>query len=432
MEWHIYQKIYMYYCGVTDTGKPFCSTQDGAFNDIFVDNFVDSSGVGNYSYVNDRYNKNINTNFMKKFCKEEVSYSVGNNITYISKTSDDDIVNILKYNLAHWAEDHDANLAKNMIIYSTAYELYYIDKNGEFCSRIISPRHGFAYTDSYGNIIFFLHIFREKFDSKMYVDIYTDEEIIHCDETFNEVSNRQLHSFGEVPVGIAEASDEGWLDTIYHDIKTLQDALETNLGNTSEEITEFRNAYLAFSNAQIDPDDLPKMREQGIIQFTGEGSAAFLTKNINGTFVQDTLKLIEEMMYKITSHLDTNEKVSSNTSSLALRAKLISLEQKCKINERALSNCIKTRIRMLFHYLNNLKNSKLDYKDIKVKYSVCIPNDDFVTAQMIAQLGDKLSTETAVTQLSFVDNPKEEMANIKKEQEAELPKIDLNKVTADE
>jgi len=414
MQWHIYQKMYYYYCGITDTGKSFNATQGGAFDDPMIDNFIDAEGAGNYNFVNDRFNNRINTNFVKRFIKEEVSYSVGNDITYISRSSDDNIVDTLKYNLAHWKEDHDSNLAKNMLIYSTAYELYYLDKNADFCSRVISPRHGFAFTDNCGDIIFFLHIFRDKFDPKMYIDIYTDSEIIHCDETFTEIvgSPRQSHLFGEVPVGIADLSEEGWLDSVYHDIKTLQDAYETNLSDISQEITEFRNAYLAFKNAQVDETDLPKMKKSGIIQFKGDGDAKWLVKEINDVFIQNTLTTLEKLMYKIAAHIDTNEKATSNTSSLALRAKLISLEEKCKLNQRALSNCIKKRIRLLFYFFNNLKSTKYDYKDIKIKYTPNIPSDDFIAAQMIAQLGPKLSTETAVAQLSFVDNAKEELKKI--------------------
>lgn len=432
MQWQIYQKMYFYYMGITDTGKAFNSSQAGAYDDPMIDNFIDSEGAGNYNFVNDRFNNRVNTNFIKRFIKEEVSYSVGNDITYISRSSDDAIVEMLKYNLAHWKEDHDSNLAKNMLIYSTAYELYYINKKGEFCSRVISPRHAFAYTDNCGEVIFFLHIFREMFDPKMYIDIYTENEIIHCNETFAEISERQLHTFGEVPIGIAELSEEGWLDSVYHDIKTLQDAYETNLSDISQEITEFRNAYLAFKNAQVDETDLPKMKEQGIIQFKGDGDAKFLIKEINDTFIQNTLTTLQELMYKLAAHIDTNEKATSNTSSLALRAKLISLEEKCKLNQKALSNCIKKRNLMLFHFLNNLKSTKYDYRDIKIKYTPNIPSDDFIVAQMIAQLGDKLSTETGVAQLSFVDNPKQELANIKKEQSEELPNINLDKVTANE
>lgn len=123
-------------------------------------------------------------------------------------------------------------------------------------------------------------------------------------------------------------------------------------------------------------------------------------------------------MFQITAHINPNEKMQSNTSSLSLRARLISLEQKCKLNEKALQNCIKTRLQMLFIYLNNLKNTNYDYLDVKVKFTPNIPTDITATSQMIATLGDKLSLETALAQLPFVDNVAEEVAKIKAEQKA--------------
>lgn len=423
MQWHIYQKMYWYYMGITDTKRLLGYSESGAFDDGIFDNFVDSEGSGNYSFVNDRFNSRVNTNFMKKFIKEEVSYSVGNDITYISRSSDENILKAIQYNTEHWKEDHESTLAKNMLIYSVAYELYYIDKQAQFCSKVISPRHAFAYTDDCGNIIFFIHVFRQTFDTKMYIDIYTSSEIIHCDEVFTEIGPRQSHPFGCVPVGKAELSDEGWLDTVYNDIKTLQDAYETNLSDISQEITEFRNAYLAFKNAQVNETDLPEMKKNGILQFKGDGDAKWLVKEINDTFIQNTLHTLEDLMYKITDHINNNEKTSSNVSGLALRAKLISLEEKCKLNEKALGNCVKTRLCMLFCYLNSLKNTNFDYKDIKIKFTPNIPNDDLVTAQIIAQLGDKLSTETGLSQLSFVDNAKEELKKIQDEQKTMEPAV---------
>ena len=412
---HIMQKMYRYYCGITDVNASDYALYGDGLNDNII---MDSDVMGNYSYMNDRSKKKVDTNFIKNFIKQEVSYSVGQDITYISHTGDTKIIDTIETSLAHWKEDHENDLCKQMLIYSIAYELYYINKDAKFCSKIISPRHGFAYTDDEGNIIIFLHIFRKQFDTKLFIDIYTDFEIIHCDETFAELG-RQSHCFGRVPVGIASVSEEGWLDTIYKDIKNLQDAYSDNLSDISQEIGEFRNAYLCVNNYQIKDEDLPNMKKQGIIQTTGDkASTNWLTKDINDTFLQNTLKTLEEKMYQISNHINPNEKMQSNTSSLSLRARLISLEQKCRLNEKALANCVKTRLQMLFIYLNNLKGTSYDYLDVKVKFTPNIPTDITATSQMIAVLGDKLSLETALAQLPFVDNVPEEILKIQKEQKA--------------
>ncbi|MDB8791945.1 phage portal protein, partial [Romboutsia sp. 1001216sp1] len=110
-------------------------------------------------------------------------------------------------------------------------------------------------------------------------------------------------------------------------------------------------------------------------------------------------------------------RLQSNLSGLALRSRLISLEEKCKLNQKALTNCIKTRLKVLFIYLKIMFNKNYDYRDIKIKFTPNIPQDDLLMAQIISQLGDKLSTETGLSQLSFIENSKNEMAKIKLEQE---------------
>jgi len=418
--YHISMKQYLYYMGITDTGHDLSASTNGSYDDIFIDEFnLDAEGAGNYNYVNDRYDHRINTNFIKKFVKEEVSYSVGNDLTYTSHKGDDKIIDLLRISTAHWKADHDATLAKNMLIYSNAYELYYIDKDAQFCARVISPRHGIAYVDPFDNVIFFLHIFRKAYEAtKQYIDIYTDSEIIHCDDVFTEIS-RTSHPFGCVPVGVANLSEEGWLDSLYKDLKTLQDAYETNLSDISSEITEFRNAYLVLNNLDLSNDDLPKMKKDGIMKTKGkDGSASWLIKTINDTFIQNTLTTLEDKMFQISCHINSNEKMSANTSSLALRARLISLEEKCKLNQKALANCVKTRLQMLLVYMNDLKNTSYDYRDIKVKFTPNIPSDDLTNSTVVTALGDKLSTETALSLFSFIDNPQNEVKKAQAEQKA--------------
>lgn len=394
--------------------------------DYYIGN---SDAVKNYKFITERSNSKAGVNFIKKFIKEEVSYSVGNDITYISKSGNTDIVKDIDYYLEHWSEQHESNLAKRMLTYGFAFEIYYTDKEAQFSSKVISPREGYAYVDDSGNILFFMHIYSKKFDSKVYIDVYDDKNIYHYDSEFKEVSQSTSHIFDAVPVGMAQISEERENDTLYKDIKGIQDAYETNLSDISNEISDFRNAYLFISGFQIDNDDIPKMKELGVIQVqSADGKAIWLIKNINDSFIQNTLSTLEDKMYQLSSHINHNEKMQSNLSGVVLRSRLISLEEKCKLNQKALADCIKTRLKFLFIYLEKIKSKTYDYRDIKTKFTPNIPQDDLNSAQIISQLGDKLSTETGLSLLSFVENPANEIEKIKKQEEASSPKIDLDNI----
>ncbi|EJO5346395.1 phage portal protein [Clostridium botulinum] len=396
-----YDKMYEYYKGNTDA-------------------------MANYKMVTERSNNKTPVNYIKKFIKEEVSYSVGNDVTYISKSGDENIVNDIDYYLDHWSEGHDSNLAKNMLIYSLAYELYYIDKEGQFSSKIIPPTQGYAAIDDFGNISFLMHIYKLKFGYNTYIDVYTERDIYHFNESFEEVNKPTKHIFGIVPVGLCSLSEEGKNDTLFKDLKGLQDAYETNLSDISNEISDFRNAYMVLTGVQLDEKDIPKMKKLGVMQIKDKnGTAAWLIKNINDTFIQNTLNTMEDKMYQLSSHINHNEKMQSNTSSLALRARLIALEEKCKLNQKAIADCIKIRLKFLFIYLKIIKNIEYDFRDIKIKFTPNIPQDDLMTAQVISQLGDKLSTETGLSLLSFIENPKNEIKKLKDEEPIDLDNLGL-------
>lgn len=414
------EKVYSYY----KAKKPL-------YDNMYSYYKGDSDAMKNYKMVTERSNNKTPVNFLKKFIKEEVSYSVGNDVTYISKSGNADIVNDIDYYLEHWSEQHDSDLMKRMLTYGFSYELYYIDAEAQFSSKIITPREGYAHVDDFGNILFFMRIYHKRFDSNVYIDVYDDSSVYHYENGFTDCES-ELHGFGKVPVSIAQVSIEKEDDTIYKDIKGLQDSYETNLSDISNEISDFRNAYLSIFGFQIEDKDVDEMKEKGIIQVPSDkGRAEWLIKNINDSFIQNTLSTQEDKMYQLTSHINHNEKMQSNLSGVALRSRLISLEEKCKLNQRALADCIKSRLKFLFIYLNLTKNKTYDYRDIKIKFTPNIPQDDTSTADIIQKLGDKLSTETGLAQLSFIENPQNEIEKIKKESELNKTKINLDEAAGE-
>jgi Phage portal protein, SPP1 Gp6-like. len=403
----IYNKMYSYYKGDTDAMKK-------------------------YLFVTERSNLKINTNFIKKFIKEEVSYTVGNPITYESRNDNSDVIKDIEYYTAHWDELHDTDLMKYLIIFTKVYEIYYLDSNADFCSKIIKPTEGYAYVDNAsGKVLFFIHAFKNDFDTiNTYVDVYTDEFIYHYDRHFNEIMVPTENIFGEVPVSVGKLTLEEYHDSLYKDIKGLQDAFETNFSDISNEISDFRNAYLVFMGCQVDEKQIPNMKKLGVLNTKDKNSVIqWLVKNINDTFIQNTLDRQVDTMYQLACHINHNEKMQSNLSGIALRSRLIALENKCELEEKAHKNIIKNRLKFLCMYLNLKKSKNYDYKDIKALYTPNIPQDDLTTAQMLSQLPEGyVSKDTGRGLFSFIHNKVAEAEKVKKEKQEDWPKTSLDKV----
>ncbi|MDU4890973.1 MAG: phage portal protein [Clostridium sp.] len=382
-----------------------------------------SEAYKDYKHNPKRSNLKVRTNFIKKFIKEEVSYLLSNKPTYISKSDNSEEIEFVNFKLSHWNKNHDKMLLRDMLSYGSVYELYYTSKIGEevlFNSKIVSPRDGYLFTDDFGNSEMFFRFFKKKFDTKQYIDIYTSEFIYHVDDSFTEVSKPTINLFGEVPVKVGNVSAYKEHDTLFNELKDLQDAYETNLSDIVNEISDYRLAYLIMLGCSVNYKDkdehgktqLDYMKEKGIINANEKDVIIkFLTKDINDTFVQNTLDVLKKNIYEISNHIDTNEKLQSNTSGSALRNRLIGLEQRVRDSEGSMKNIIQGRMYFLFKLFNKLENVNYDFRDISVKFTLNIPQDDLLMAQTLSQfgIGENISLKTALAQLSFINNPDQEI-----------------------
>lgn len=376
-----------------------------------------------YKHNPKRSNLKVRTNFIKKFIKEEVSYLLSNKPTYISKSDNSKEVEFVNFKLSHWDKNHDKMLLRDMLSYGSIFELYYTSKLGKellFNSKIVSPRDGYLLTDDFGRAKMFLRFFKKKFDTKQYIDIYTSDFIYHVDDSFTEVSKPTENIFGEVPVKVGCGSAYKEHDTLFNELKGLQDAYETNLSDIVNEISDYRLAYLIMLGCNIDyktkdeegKTQLDYMKEKGIINANEKDVIIkFLTKDINDTFVQNTLDVLKKNIYEISNHIDTNEKLQSNTSGSALRNRLIGLEQRVRDSEGSMKNIIQGRMYFLFKLFNKIENIDYDYRDVSVKFTLNIPQDDLLMAQTLSQfgIGENISLKTALAQLSFINNPDQEI-----------------------
>ena len=387
-----------------------------------------------------RSNLKVRTNFIKKFIKEEVSYLLSNKPTYISKSDNVEEVEFVNFKLSHWNKNHDKMLLRDMLSYGSVFELYYTSEIGEevlFNSKIVSPRDGYLLTDEFGKNKMFLRFFKKKFDTRQYIDIYTSNLIYHVDDSFTEVSEPTENMFGEVPVRVGHISAYKEHDTLFNELKDLQDAYETNLSDIVNEISDYRLAYLIMLGCSVNYKDkdehgktqLDYMKEKGIINANEKDVIIkFLTKDINDTFIQNTLDTLKKNIYEISSHIDTNEKLQSNTSGSALRNRLIGLEQRVRDSEGSMKNIIQGRMYFLFKLFKKVENINYDYRDMSVKFTLNIPQDDLLMAQTLSQfgIGENISLKTALAQLSFINNPDQEIKLIedyKNNHEVNIDKI---------
>lgn len=379
----IYQKMYNYKIGKTDIVNSYVKT--------------------------DRSNRVLQDNYIKTFIAEEVSFMVGMPITYSSKSGNNEMIKEINNNI--YNEILDTELADTMLTFSEAYELYYIegkDDEREFKISTYTPLNSIAYKNQNNEVEMFMYFYNKDLDDKLYMDIVDDECIYHFNEEFKEVEVPTPHIFKKCPVGIAPLPN-GISDTLYHNIKSLQDNYELLMSDWSNEIGDTRLAYLKVIGASIDEEGARRMKDMGILQVPEKGDVGFLVKNISSDFYNTYRSIIKEDIYRVAQHIDNQTQIQSNTSGTMLATRMNCLRIKITTQNQCLVNCIRTRLRFLFKYLNIAKGANYNYKDVIIMPQLNLPSNDVETAQIISQLNDKLSIQTGLERLSNVTNGREEL-----------------------
>ncbi|MFK4304718.1 SPP1 family phage portal protein [Paenibacillus sp. RC254] len=384
-----------------------------------------------YAMQESRSNQKLIFNFPRKFVDNEVGYLLGKPVNYVSKSDQDEAIHNIDVHMSHWDKEHNLQLRKQSEIFGESIELNYIDSDGQFSATVLSPLNAYVLEDGTAerNVLLGLHKFTKRFDKQVYLDVYTDHEILHYtignDDKGNQMKQNQSpelkyigkhnHIFGRVPLISCPANTER--KSGFHDVISLFDAYNELNSDLVNEIADHRNAYLVIENAKLEVEDLLNMKKMGIIQVPAGGKVSWLTKEINDSFVKNELDNIERKIFDMMDQVNFNENWASNTSSLALRNKLLNLENRVAMREALMEKAIKQRLRNFFTFLHIKEGVKYDYRDIAVKFTRNLPTDLVGMADVIVKLQQVVSQETLLTLLPFVENPKLEFNKFHSEQQ---------------
>lgn len=384
----------------------------------------------NYAMNESRSNQKVVVNYFKKFIHDEIAYSVGNPISYISTLADNELIQTIDLNFSHWSKVHDQELLKQANIFGESYEVQYINSDGDFKATVYNPLQMFVLESGNAEkeVELAIHTYKKHiFVENEMMDVYYNNLIEHyeiIDDENIKLVGRDTHIFDKPPIMICGANTER--KSMLDDIKSEMDAFNTVLSDYVNEISDFRNALLKITGGELlEEKELADMKRVGAIQFPDKVNVDYLIKNLEDSFIMNALVTLEDKIYKLASHIDTNEKMQSNLSGTALRSRLIALENKCLLMQSMLEQVIKKRLRNFFSYLKVKEGKDYDYRTIKLKLTMNIPSDLNSTADSISKLRGLASDETLLGLLSFVENPQLELAKRRAEQESET--IDLDK-----
>lgn len=310
--------------------------------------------------------------------------------------------------------DKDAEDTKMAAICGCSARLLYIDPDGEIGVANVPPYEVVILSETeMSNPEFTVRFFG---DTKRTVDFYDATNKIRFQDTGSGygIVDVRSHMFPGCPlIGIPNNSE---LMGDAERVLTLMDGYDNTLSDANSEIEDFRLAYMKVTGASIDVEDLEAARQQGAFNLPDrEADIDFITKQINDAVIEHHLDRLSHNLYRFSQTPDLNDEAfSGNSSGVALKFKLMGLENKCATFERKFSSAIMYMWKLIAGVWST-KGVHMDPYEMVLGFKRNVPLDLLYEAQATAQLKGLVSEPTRLELLSFVDDADYEMEMMQQE-----------------
>lgn len=398
-------------------------------------------------------NNKLAHGFAKYISKMATGYFVGKPVRYIIESDDEDLerykellTEILDYN---YTNNTNFEVAKEASKKGIAYEILYLDENGKLRTKKFNAEEIIPiYSQNIGEFLeAAIRIWSEvSFDGKTtteYAALYTETEIITYAKKSNEKIYKQIetdkHLLSDIPVIVYWNNEEQTGD--YEDVISLIDAYDKAQSDTANDSEYFADAYLYIigasggvttgAGADEDEDEDPSaayrtMRRERVLELDEKGQAGWLIKDVNDT-AQENYKnrLYNNIFFSAQVPAMSDENFAGNLTGVAIRYKLIALEELTAEKENKFLSAQKKKIRIITEHLNEKYNKSFNADVVEIKTERNFIDNLSEIIERAEKLDGIISKETTLGILPIIDDVGEEMEKIAKEQTAFIKANDI-------
>ena len=342
----------------------------------------------------------------------------------VQTSIEDNILNdsITEFRRLNSIDDIEAEISKDADIYGHGFEYLYQDEEARTRSTYINPANAFiVYDDTIAREPLF-GVYYQLNGSNIRGELLTKDEKITLSGTLADIifSEVEEHFYGDVP--LIEYAENEERKGIFESVETLINSLNKVLSEKANDVDYFSDAYLKILGADLDEETLKSLRDNRIINLYGLNSEKVVVDFLDKPNADDTqenlIDRLVDFIYQISMIANINDDTfNSQTSGIALQFKLLPMSNLAMTKERKFKASMMRRYKMIFNLPTNVPaNKKDEYINIKMVFTRNVPNnirDEVETAKGLASL---TSQQTALSVLSVVDSPLEEIERMKKEE----------------
>ena len=214
--------------------------------------------------------------------------------------------------------------------------------------------------------------------------------------------------FGDIPM--IEYLENEERQSIFENVKTLINAFNKALSEKANDVEYYADAYLKVLGAEIDEKTLQTLRDTRIINVSGDDTLTveFMTKPSADGTQENLLERLQKLIFEISMVANISDENFGDSSGIALRYKLQSMDNLAKSKERKFQSGMARRYRLISNYPTS-KIGENEWVNIQYKFTRNVPANLAEEADIAQTLSGIVSEETQVSVLSIVQNAKEEV-----------------------
>ena len=322
------------------------------------------------------------------------------------------------YRLAN-AAGVDVELARCASLYGKGAEIIYTDDCAQPRSAALDPRCAFVvYADDVtADPLFGVH-FHPMVDESgaprgYEAEVYTaSERLTYRSSEYASLLrgapvSRTPHYFGRVPLIEYWNNDEETGDV--EAVLSLIDAynvLESSRVNDQEQLVD---ALLIVYGARLETDDrgrtpAEQLRQDKLLYLPDRDAGAQYLVKQSGQGAEELRAALERDIHKFSMIPDLSDRqFSGNASGVAMKYKLLGLEQLTRVKERWFREALKERLRCYAHFLAVKGGHPLDEGDVRIIFTRTLPESALEAAQMVKTLEGMVPDNLLLSQLPFMD-----------------------------
>lgn len=388
-------------------GVPILSRRPAEYRDFETDTI---------KRLDDKVNNRLNNAFDAEIVDTKIGYMLGSPISYEpdegAKVNESMKQALADFVVRNNVSDKDAELGKKAAICGYAARLAYIDPEGNERIMNIDPWEAVFLTETdytepkYALRYFFVDedtLQAEFYDRKKYYIFQSKNNGVFT------AGKSDVHTFDFCPLFGFPNNEEMMADA--EKVFTLIDAYDRTLSDANNEIEQFRLAYLVVSGAGVDDEELQEANRRSLLELPDDTSAEYLTKDVNDTMIENHLDRLEENILRFSKSVNfSDEAFGGNISGIAMRFKLMALENKCIATERKMTAALRYQFKVICSaWAKRNICSPDDYLSVWFGFTRNLPANLLDEAQTTAQLKGFVSEKTRLSLLSFVDDVDYEM-----------------------